>query len=187
MMVRIFVLISFLSFSFFDVGFVFSQSLDSEAKETVLLEELPSDNSTEAIETEEAEEERISLDLKGIDITEVFSVIRSQNRSLEVPEERFWQMGYGSRAIHLLFNLWYRSFTHTPAYENNLPQVDHIFPQSALKGIRVINPETGRWVMKYDASIRNQLANCMLLSREENGAGGKSDVLPIIILTFGFI
>lgn len=120
------------------------------------------------------------IELKEFNITEVFNVIRSQNRSLEVPEERFWQMGYGSRAIHLLFNLWYRSFTHTPAYENNLPQVDHIFPQSALKGIRVINPETGRWVMKYDASIRNQLANCMLLSREENGAGGKSDILPEI-------
>jgi len=120
------------------------------------------------------------IELKEFNITEVFNVIRSQNRSLEVPEERFWQMGYGSRAIHLLFNLWYRSFTHTPAYENNLPQVDHIFPQSALKGIRVVNPETGRWVMKYDASIRNQLANCMLLSREENGAGGKSDVLPEI-------
>ncbi len=120
------------------------------------------------------------IELKEFNITEVFNVIRSQNRSLEVPEERFWQMGYGSRSIHLLFNLWYRSFTHTPAYENNLPQVDHIFPQSALKGIRVVNPETGRWVMKYDASIRNQLANCMLLSREENGAGGKSDVLPEI-------
>lgn len=120
------------------------------------------------------------IELKEFNITEVFNVIRSQNRSLEVPEERFWQMGYGSRAIHLLFNLWYRGFTHTPAYENNLPQVDHIFPQSALKGIRVVNPETGRWVMKYDASIRNQLANCMLLSREENGAGGKSDILPEI-------
>ncbi|MFC1968438.1 DUF262 domain-containing protein [Chloroflexota bacterium] len=120
------------------------------------------------------------IELKEFNITEVFNVIRSQNRSLEVPEERFWQMGYGTRTIHLLFNLWYRSFTHTPAYENNLPKVDHIFPQSALKGIRVTNPETGRMVMKYDASIRNQLANCMLLSREENGAGGKSDILPEI-------
>ena len=118
------------------------------------------------------------VELKEFDINEVFNVIRTQNRSLEVPEERFWQMGYGSSTIHLLFNLWYPSFTHTPAYENNLPQVDHIFPQSALKGIRVVNPETGRMVMKYDVSVRNQLANCMLLSREENGAGGKSDVLP---------
>jgi len=118
------------------------------------------------------------IETKSFDINEMFSVIHSQNRRVEVPEERFWQMGYGSSTIHLLFNLWYRSFTHTPAYENNLPQVDHIFPQSALKGIKVMNPETGRMVMRYDASIRNQLANCMLLRREENGAGGKSDILP---------
>jgi hypothetical protein len=33
-------------------------------------------------------------------------------------------------------------------------------------------------VMKYREADRNQLANCMLLSREENGAGGKGDTLP---------
>ena len=32
--------------------------------------------------------------------------------------------------------------------------------------------------MKYREAERNHLANCMLLSREENGAGGKSDTLP---------
>jgi len=32
--------------------------------------------------------------------------------------------------------------------------------------------------MKYRDAERNQLANCMLLSREENGAGGKWDTLP---------
>lgn len=117
-------------------------------------------------------------ELRDFNITEMFNVIRSQNRSLEVPEERFWNMGYGSSTIHLLFNLWYRSFNHTPAYENNLPQIDHIFPQSKLREIKVLNQETGRWVMKYRESARNQLANCMLLSREENGAGGKRDTLP---------
>jgi hypothetical protein len=117
-------------------------------------------------------------ELKEFNITEVFNVIRSQNRSLEVPEERFWHMGYGSSTIHLLFNLWYRNFNHTPAYENNLPQIDHIFPQSRLREVKVLNPETGRMVMKYREDARNQLANCMLLSREENGAGGKRDILP---------
>ena len=117
-------------------------------------------------------------DQKKFNLADVFNVIRAQNRSLEVPEERFWQMGYGSSNIHLLFNLWYRSFNQTPAYENNLPQIDHIFPQSVLKDIRVKNPDTGRMGMKYDSSTRNQLANCMLLSREENGAGGKGDTLP---------
>lgn len=118
-------------------------------------------------------------ELKEFSIDEAFSIIRSQGRSLELTEDRFWQMGYGSSTIHLLFNLWYRDFNHTPAYDNNLPQVDHIFPQSALRKIKVENPITGRkGLMKYHEAERNQLANCMLLSREENGAGGKWDTLP---------
>jgi hypothetical protein len=32
--------------------------------------------------------------------------------------------------------------------------------------------------MKYRDDARNQLANCMLLTRAENGAGGKSDTTP---------
>jgi hypothetical protein len=53
-------------------------------------------------------------DAKGSDVDEVFGVIRSQGRSLELTEDRFWQMGYGSDTIHLSFNLWYRAFNHTP-------------------------------------------------------------------------
>ena len=117
-------------------------------------------------------------ELKCFDLEEMFGVIRSQGRSLELTEDRFWAFGYGSTNIHLLFNLWYREFNYTPAYENNLPQVDHIFPQSKLKAIKVSNPDTGRMVMKYRDAARNQLANCMLLTREENGAGGKSDKTP---------
>lgn len=118
-------------------------------------------------------------ELERFDLDEVFGVMRSQGRSLELTEDRFWQMGYGSDTIHLLFNLWYRDFNHTPAYENNLPQIDHVFPQSLLKKVKTQNPKTGRIdLMKYRESERNQLANCMLLSREENGAGGKSDTLP---------
>jgi hypothetical protein len=33
-------------------------------------------------------------------------------------------------------------------------------------------------VMNYREEGRNQLANCMLLSREENGASGNGDTLP---------
>ena len=87
-------------------------------------------------------------------------------------------MGYGSNVIHLLFNISYRDFNYTPAYENNLPQVDHIFPQSSVIQEKVRNAETGRMVMKYRAPERDQLANCMLLSQEENGAGGKTDTPP---------
>ena len=118
-------------------------------------------------------------DLKGFSLDEAFGVIRTQGRSLELTEDRFWQMGYGSETIHLLFNLWYRDFNYTPAYENNLPQIDHIFPQSALRKVKVENPKTGhKNVLKYHDAERNQLANCMLLSQEENGAGGKWDTLP---------
>jgi hypothetical protein len=110
---------------------------------------------------------------------DAFEEIRKQNRSLELTEDRFWELGYGSDAVHLLFNLWYRDFNYTPAYDNNLPQVDHIFPQSQLRKVKEVNPTTGRRdLVKYKAPERNQLANCMLLSREENGAGGKGDTLP---------
>jgi len=79
-----------------------------------------------------------------------FGVIRSKNRSLELTEDRFWSMGYGSDQIHLLFNIWYRDFNYTPAYENNLPQIDHIFPQSLLRQVKTTNPSTGRMnMMRY--------------------------------------
>ena len=116
---------------------------------------------------------------KTFNTNQMFDAIRSKGRSLELTEDRFGQIGYGSDAIHTLFNLWYRDFNYTPAYENNLPQVDHIFPQSALKSIKDLNPETGRHsLVRYRQEDRDRLANCMLLTRKENGAGGKSDTLP---------
>ena len=115
---------------------------------------------------------------EALDSKELFGIIRSQGRSLEITEDHLWRMGYGSGTVHLLFNIWYRHFNYTPAYENNLPQVDHVFPQSLLKKAKVLNPETGRKVMKYWEADRNQLANCMLLTQQENGAGGKWDTPP---------
>ena len=130
------------------------------------------DNLLDALVKNLAEKKEFSLD-------EAFGVIRTQGRSLELTEDRFWNKGYNSDTIHLLFNLWYRDFNYTPAYDNNLPQVDHIFPKSELKQVKVENPRTGRKdLMKYHDAERNQLANCMLLSKEENGAGGKWDTLP---------
>jgi hypothetical protein len=114
---------------------------------------------------------------KGFDVDHLFEVIRSSGRSLTLTEDRLWQIGYGSKTIHLLFNLWYRNFTYTPAYDNNLPQIDHIFPQSALKQVKVASPDTGYPIMKYRQEDRNQLANCMLLTQDENGPGGKWDTL----------
>jgi len=116
--------------------------------------------------------------IQGFDYDRIVSVIRSAGRSLELTESTLWQMGYGTDTIHLLFNLWYRDFNYTPAYENNLPQIDHIFPQSLLRKVTVTNPETGHPVMKYREADRNQLANCMLLTQEENGFQGKSAIPP---------
>jgi len=118
--------------------------------------------------------------IQGFDANDLFDVIRAKGRSLELTEDRFWQMGYGSDTIHLFFNLWYRDFNYTPAaYENNMPQVDHVFPQSVLKKVKALNPRTNkRDLMRYKDGERNQLANCMLLTQKENGAGGKSDTLP---------
>jgi len=115
----------------------------------------------------------------GFDAAELFGMIRASGRSLEITEDRFWSMGYGSGNAHLLFNLWYRDFNYAPAYESNLPQIDHIFPQSRLRRIKDVNPENGhRTVMRFKEYERNQLANCMLLSAAENGAGGKGDATP---------
>jgi hypothetical protein len=118
-------------------------------------------------------------ELKAFDLNEIFGVIQSAGRSLELTEDRFWAIGYGSENIHLLFNLWYREFNYTPAFAGNLPQVDHVFPQSLLKKVKAPNPSTGKMnVMRYREADRNQLANCMLLTAAENGAGGKSDTPP---------
>lgn len=109
---------------------------------------------------------------KGFDAKELFAAIRAQGRSLELSEERLWSM---SDSLHLLFNLWYRDFNYTPAYAGNLPQVDHIFPQSLLRTVKVVNPDSGkRNIMRYKEAERNQLANYMLLTQQENGAAGKS-------------
>jgi hypothetical protein len=117
--------------------------------------------------------------LAGFDGEALFGVIREQGRSLEITEDRLWKMGYGSETVHLLFNIWYRDFNHTPAYSSNLPQIDHIFPQSILRKVKDVNPRTSRRdIVKYREPERNQLANCMLLTAQENGAGGKGDTPP---------
>lgn len=114
-------------------------------------------------------------------LNEVFGVIREAGRSLEITPHVIFDQGYGSREIHLIFNLWYRTFNYRPAYNGNTPSVDHIFPQSLLRSIKVINPETGRKsLMKYQQAFRDQIANCMLLTTDENGPSGKTDLPPSV-------
>lgn len=116
---------------------------------------------------------------QGFECQEQFGVVLDQNRSLQITQDRFLGMGYGSAHIHLLLNWWYRDFNYTPVYKGGLPQVDHIFPDSRLRSIKMLNPESGRMsLQKYQAAVRNQLANCMLLTRDENGSAKKTDQAP---------
>lgn len=108
-------------------------------------------------------------------IQNVYGVIRDDGRNLELSKENLLGISYTDRRIHLLFNLWY-DFNYTPAYVQNEPQVDHIFPQSLLKTIKDLNLDTKRMsIMRYKQPFRDQLANMMLLTRSENGASGKWD------------
>lgn len=109
-------------------------------------------------------------------LDQVFSDIREDQRSLELSENHLFEMGYGSRTVHLLFNLWYSRVDYNPAFDGHLPQIDHIFPRSILKRVKVT--DEGITKQKYTVNTINQLANCMLLPRDENGAAGKSDIPP---------
>jgi len=119
-------------------------------------------------------------EMKTFDIGSINNIIVNAGRNINVTDEIILNSGYGRRNLYLLFNLWYGhfGFNFIPSYQNNAPQIDHIFPQSRLKEIKIVNPETGRNVMRYKDFDRNQIANCMLLTADENGAGGKGDTLP---------
>lgn len=115
---------------------------------------------------------------KGFSLNEIYTIIRNNGRSLEISPETILNMKYGKDEIHLLFNLWY-GFNYQPSYQGNQPQIDHIFPQSLLKRIKVVNPQTGRKdLRKYNAENINQIGNLMLLTADENNAGGKGDKPP---------
>jgi len=114
----------------------------------------------------------------SFEIGELFGIIRADGRSLEISKEFLLSKHYSSKEMHLLFNYWY-GFNYQPAFERNNPQIDHIFPQSLLKSIKDVNPETGRRdLLHYKWWDRDQIGNLMLLTVSENGAGGKSDTAP---------
>ncbi len=116
---------------------------------------------------------------KNFILKEIFGIIREDGRSLELSAPQLFEMGYGSDNIHMIFNLWHPRAEYVPTWDGHLPQVDHIFPRSLLKQVREINPENGRMsLQRYSVVQINQLANCMLLTAKENGAGDKSDSLP---------
>jgi hypothetical protein len=113
------------------------------------------------------------------DYLKILDVIRDDGRSLEITPDLIFQQAYGSRTIHLFFNIWYSQFNYSPALNANGPQVDHIFPSSALAKIKTANPESGKLnLLKYRAEDRDQIANCRLVTAGENGFEGKSAILP---------
>ena len=114
---------------------------------------------------------------KQFDRKSIFRIIESKGKNLRIYSDTLLGWGYGSGQIHLLFNQWYDN-DYRPAYSGHLPQVDHIFPQSLLKSVKVVNPESGRPIQHYSAWEINQISNCMLLTAQENGAGDKSDTPP---------
>ncbi len=112
-------------------------------------------------------------------VDRLFDTIYSEGRNLEVSSDLLLSLAYGSREVHLLFNLWYKDFNYQPAFTNNEPQVDHIFPQSLLREVKDVSQETGKKsIVRYKQDQRDQIGNCMLLTAVENGSGGKTDVAP---------
>lgn len=116
---------------------------------------------------------------KDFVVSGIFDAIKAAGRNLEITKYTIFDQYYGSKNVHLFFNLWYKEFNYIPSFQNNSPQADHIFPQAALKSIKVANPNTGLMnLLKYKSWDRDQIANLMLLTQEENGCAGKGSRLP---------
>lgn len=112
-------------------------------------------------------------------VQEIYDLITENGRRLEIKKQTILEQYYGSKNIHLFFNLWYKGFNYTPSFSGNAPSIDHIFPQSLLRSVREANPKTGAMnILKYKQWDRDQIANLMLLTQEENSFGGKSDIPP---------
>jgi hypothetical protein len=111
----------------------------------------------------------------GFSLPHLFQVIRADGRSLEVTPETILGTRYGKPQSHLIFNIWYQDFDYQPALEDNLPQQDHLFPQSLLRQQKETNPGTGRVRQRYGVEERDQLGNLALLTARENGFQGKCD------------
>lgn len=114
---------------------------------------------------------------EGFDISAINTEIINRGRTINISKESLLDAHYGEKKLYLIFALWYQDINFKPAYGGNLPWIDHIFPQSKLKEVKVINPETGRKVIKYKQPDRDQIANLMLISAEEN-RDEKKDKLP---------
>ncbi|EGT3616105.1 DUF262 domain-containing protein [Clostridium perfringens] len=115
-----------------------------------------------------------------MDFESLNNIFRSKNKNLTISKEIILSAGYfndnSKKKLYLLFNLIYENFNLTPIFEDNKPNIDHIFPQSKLKEIKVKGEK--RMVQKYKKDDINQIGNCMLLTQKENQMGGKGDKTP---------
>ena len=114
---------------------------------------------------------------EAFDMASINSIIQNRGRSVYITPEKLLDSSYGDKQTYLIFGMWYRGHDFQPAFEGNVPTLDHIFPQSKLKKIRVDDPAAGRKTMRYTQQDRDQIANLMLLSRDEN-SNEKRAALP---------
>lgn len=122
-------------------------------------------------------------DKKTLDFDSQNRVFINKNKTLDITRENILAAGYGTanarRKLYLLFNIWYEKFNFSPTFKDNEPNIDHIFPKSKLKTVKVVSEKSNRRsVLKYKVNDINQIANCMLLPRKENMMGNKGDKLP---------
>lgn len=122
------------------------------------------------------------IEEKGtLDFDSLKCIFRNRNKSIDITEDNILSAGYtnenSKRKLYLLFNIWYEQFNFNPSFIESSPNIDHIFPQSLLKSIK-IKGDKGRLVQKYKSDSINQLANCMLITLKENQMGGKGNITP---------
>lgn len=104
----------------------------------------------------------------SFEIDEINSEILNRGRSVSVTEEVIFSTKYGMRDIYALMNILYKGYDFQPLYSGNFPTIDHIFPKSKLKNIKIDSGQSGRLVMKYRLDEINQFSNLMVLSKDEN-------------------
>ena len=118
---------------------------------------------------------------KKMNFDAIDNIFRNKNKAIEITDEVLLSLSYKSensrRKLYLVFNIWYNNFNFNPSFSGNKPNIDHIFPQSALKKIKA-KGKNGRAVQIYKCDEINQIGNCMLLSFKENKSGSKGDKLP---------
>ena len=114
-------------------------------------------------------------DAKGhLDVAGFEEAIQRNNQPIAATEVRVRKATYGSGSVRQIFSVLYPEPTvYKPAYDGNTLSIDHIFPQRLLK-----QKVGGK--MLYEKSLRDTLANLMLLRKSENSA--KNDEEPSVWL-----